>query len=111
MILKFTSPDEFWNSIITLFTTPFASLSVIDFLLALIIVAVVGFLAFYILKFAFITLRACGRGMKRLGYKSRCSKITCPNCGKTLDKCSCVKNAGLSYRKRLINYKKSFRKK
>jgi hypothetical protein len=38
--------------------------------------------------------------------KHRASKITCTHCGRTLDKCVCANNKGVSYGKRISKHKK-----
>jgi predicted RNA-binding Zn-ribbon protein involved in translation (DUF1610 family) len=42
---------------------------------------------------------------KTLSAKNRASKIVCPHCGRTLDKCVCPKNKGVSYSKRIKKYR------
>ncbi len=93
----------------TLFNTSLSEMTFFKLLIAVLISVSACYILFKIL-FCF---KSIGRGCKKIAYntthysKIRCSKVQCPYCGRTLDKCNCVANQGLSYRKRIKRYKKT----
>ena len=92
-----------------LFNTPLGEMTFLNLLVAIAISAVIAYILFKVL-FCF---KSIIKGCKRVTYntihfsKIRCSKVQCPYCGRTLDKCNCAANQGLSYRKRIKRYKKT----
>lgn len=59
-----------------------------------------GWLLFHIMKAIFNVLAII------FSAKKRCSRIVCTSCGRTLDKCTCQKNKGRGYFRRLALYSK-----
>jgi hypothetical protein len=92
-----------------LFSTPIAELNAVQ-------VGVLGLLSFggiKVLQLLFKTSKAGAKvvfkGAKSflhvLSPKHRASKTVCLHCGRTLDKCVCPSNKGLSYSQRLKKHK------
>lgn len=62
---------------------------------------------YLLLVVLFNFFRGCGRLIATLfSAKKRCSKVQCPHCGRTLDKCVCSSNTKNGYIKRLALYSK-----
>ena len=83
---------------------------IVGFLGGLVISAVIagviflaGFIIFKILKGIFTLLRNI------FSAKTKCKKIQCRTCGRTLDKCTCAKNQGRGYIRRLALFSKETR--
>ena len=60
----------------------------------LLTVAALVLAVYLILVVLFSFFRGCGRVIATIfSAKKRCSKVQCPHCGRTLDKCVCSSNA------------------
>jgi len=92
-----------------LFTTPIAGLNAVQ-------IGVLVILSFGIIKVLNILFKTSKAGAKVLGKsakgllyvlspKHRASKKVCLHCGRTLDKCVCPSNKGLSYSQRLKKHR------
>ena len=70
-------------------------------------VAALALATYLLLVVLFSFFRGCGRLIATLfSAKKRCSKVQCPHCGRTLDKCVCSSNVKNGYIKRLALYSK-----
>ena len=93
----------------SIFCTSLSEMTFLKLLVAIAISLVAGCFALYVIK----VLKYIFKGTKKVAYnachfsKIRCSRVQCPYCGRTLDKCNCTANQGLSYRKRIKRYKKT----
>jgi hypothetical protein len=75
----------------------------------IIVLAIISYLAFRALgivgktakKGAAAVSRGVASGIEYVSPKGRASRTVCLHCGRTLDKCICPTNKGLSYSKRL----------
>jgi len=83
--------------------------------LALFVLVCLG--AFFLVK-AFLTkilwpgIKGIGRAFANgISAKRKCSRIQCPHCGRTLDKCTCVENKHRGYMSRLFHYHKEHKSK
>ena len=92
-----------------IFCTSLSEMTFLNLLVAVILSLVMCYIC---LKLA-TCIKYITKGFRKFGYnvahfsKVRCSRVQCPYCGRTLDKCNCAANQGLSYRKRIKRYKKT----
>lgn len=99
--------DKLWEFILSLFNTPLAELTLARLLAGLAIFAAAGLVAILALKLLWLIITGVGKGIRAIfSAKHKCSKIQCPTCGRTLDKCQCEKNKKRGYLSRLYHYKK-----
>lgn len=104
----------FFNDVLTkfkeLWVMPLSNLT-IPHIIILAMTAIACFFAvkflLNILKFLFIGIGRSGKAT--FSAKAKCKQIQCDVCGRTLDKCTCAKNANKSYLGRLRAYKKKKR--
>ena len=93
-----------------IFLTPLSDLTGLDFVVLIVTSAAILFASAFIL---YILGKGCflvGRGTKNIiSAKSKCQKIQCKVCGRTLDRCICQKNKNRGNASRLYNYKKEER--
>jgi len=100
---------RFWE----ILGTPLAEISVLH----LVIVSGFSVLIFFVLKSTIKVLREgynaskklAKKGISKLRLKNRAAKLTCLHCGRTLDKCVCNSNKGVSLRKRVRKHKKELK--
>ena len=90
-----------------LYTMPLGSMEPWRFILMILITIVGGILSFFILKAALKFLKHVVIFVANIfSAKTRCKKVMCPHCGRTLDRCVCDLNKHRSYVSRLYHYKK-----
>lgn len=90
-----------------LFLTPLQDHTITEAVIAAVVILLGLFLTWKILKYVFIGLKFIFRGIYNLfSIKSRCKKIQCPHCGRSLDRCVCPENRGKSNFKRLSRYQR-----
>lgn len=101
----FGTVSNFWE---ILSEYPLAYLTGLEFIFLLAFVYGSYKLAKYMFKTVFSGLSTSGSIVKKMAHYNqvRASKIVCPHCGRTLDKCVCPTNKGVSNGERIRKYKK-----
>lgn len=99
---------QYFKNLWIMFTqASISQLTFLDLLVITVILVVAGFIAFKLAKAIYICVKHIFKCLfKEKSAKSKCSKITCPYCGRTLDQCTCERNKGKSCSHKLHQYKK-----
>ena len=92
------------------FFTPLGDMRLVDIIAGAVMLAVAVAAVIIIFKLVKWILQKSGTSFRTVfSAKARCQKIQCTSCGRTLDKCICVKNRERGYLGRVMLYNRERR--